>query len=401
MPKHALLSASASHRWLNCPPSAKLCADIKDEASPYAKQGTDAHSLCEFKVLTALGQHPPDPTDDLDYFDQEMAYCTDEYCSYVMEQLTEAKTHCKDPQVLVEQRLDFSKWVPEGFGTGDCLIVADDALHIIDFKYGLGVLVEAEDNPQMMCYALGALDIYDGIYDITSVKMTIFQPRRENVSTFTIKKEDLLKWADDFLKPTAELAFNGEGEFKAGDHCTFCKAKATCRKRAEYNLELAKYDFEMPASLSETEIAAILPKIDDLTAWAADIKESGVAFIILDFLRAMLISFRTLTSPISKASFSSSIDEAYLSSSFLSMLSQKEENFLSSNISITALKSDLTVIFTPASVNCCVTALCIVYFNSSVSTMEYVPLSTTGNTLSFFRKLISIPLSCGLTNLSI
>lgn len=156
MPKHALLSASASHRWLNCPPSAKLCADIKDEASPYAKQGTDAHSLCEFKVLTALGQHPPDPTDDLDYFDQEMAYCTDEYCSYVMEQLTEAKTHCKDPQVLVEQRLDFSKWIPEGFGTGDCLIVADDVLHIIDFKYGLGVLVEAEDNPQMMCYALGA-----------------------------------------------------------------------------------------------------------------------------------------------------------------------------------------------------------------------------------------------------
>lgn len=117
MPKHALLSASASHRWLNCPPSAKLCADIKDEASPYAKQGTDAHSLCEFKVLTALGQHPPDPTDGLDYFDQEMAYCTDEYCSYVMEQLTEAKTHCKDPQVLVEQRLDFSKWIPEGFGT--------------------------------------------------------------------------------------------------------------------------------------------------------------------------------------------------------------------------------------------------------------------------------------------
>ena len=176
MPKHALLSASASHRWLICPPSAKLCADIKDEASPYAKQGTDAHSLCEFKVLTALGQRPPDPTEDLDYFDQEMAYCTDEYCSYVMEQLTEAKTHCKDPQVLVEQRLDFSKWVPEGFGTGDCLIVADDVLHIIDFKYGLGVLVEAEDNPQMMCYALGALDIYDGIYDITSVKMTIFQP---------------------------------------------------------------------------------------------------------------------------------------------------------------------------------------------------------------------------------
>ena len=273
MPKHALLSASASHRWLNCPPSAKLCADIKDEASPYAKQGTDAHSLCEFKVLTALGQHPPDPTDDLDYFDQEMAYCTDEYCSYVMEQLTEAKTHCKDPQVLVEQRLDFSKWVPEGFGTGDCLIVADDVLHIIDFKYGLGVLVEAEDNPQMMCYALGALEAFDDLYDISTVEMTIFQPRRENVSTSSISKEDLLKWAEDVLKPAAALAYEGKGEFKAGDHCQFCKVKATCRKRAETNLELAKYDFEMPATLDDFEIAAILPRIDQLISWGNEIKD--------------------------------------------------------------------------------------------------------------------------------
>ena len=183
MPKHALLSASASHRWLNCPPSAKLCADIKDEASPYAKQGTDAHSLCEFKVLTALGQHPPDPTDDLDYFDQEMAYCTDEYCSYVMEQLTEAKTHCKDPQVLVEQRLDFSKWIPEGFGTGDCLIVADDVLHIIDFKYGQGMLVEAENNPQRMLYALDILAVYECLYEIDEASMIIYQPRRESIST--------------------------------------------------------------------------------------------------------------------------------------------------------------------------------------------------------------------------
>ena len=273
MPRHAFLSASASHRWLNCPPSAKLCADMKDEASPYAQQGTDAHALCEYKVLSILGEHPPDPTENLDYFDQEMESCTDEYCNYVMEQLIEARHHCSDPKVLVEQRLDFSKWVPDGFGTGDCLIVADDVLHIIDFKYGLGILVEAENNPQMMCYALGALDIYDGIYDITSVNMTIFQPRRENISTFTISKDDLLKWADEFLKPTATLAYNGEGEFNAGDHCTFCKAKATCRKRAEYNLELAKYDFEMPANLSDTEISAILAKIDGLTAWANDIKE--------------------------------------------------------------------------------------------------------------------------------
>lgn len=277
MAKHAFLSASASHRWLKCPPSAKLCAEAKDEASPYAQEGTDAHELCEYKVLKAIGQKTDNPTEHLDYFDEEMDACTDQYCSYVIEQLEDAKKLCKDPVVLVEQRIDFSKWVPDGFGTGDCLIVADKVLHIIDFKYGLGILVEAEDNPQMMCYALGALDTYDGIYDIESVKMTIFQPRRDNISTFEMSKAALLKWADTYLKPTAELAYNGEGEFSVGDHCQFCKVKADCRKRAEYNLELAKYDFEMPANLDETEIAAILSKVDGLVEWANDIKEFALS----------------------------------------------------------------------------------------------------------------------------
>lgn len=273
MAKHALLSASASKQWLNCPPSAKLCSEIEDRASPYAQQGTDAHELCEYKVQVALGNDATNPTENLEYFDAEMENCTDEYRNYVVEQLEEAKKLCNDPIVLVEQRLDFSKWVPQGFGTGDCLIVADDVLHIIDFKYGLGVIVNAEHNPQMMCYGLGALDIYDGIYDIKTVKMTIFQPRRDNVSTFTMSKDELLSWADTVLAPTAKLAFEGKGEFKAGDHCTFCKIKATCRKRAEYNLQLAQYDFEMPANLDETEIAAILPKVDDLVSWVNDIKE--------------------------------------------------------------------------------------------------------------------------------
>ena len=273
MPRHAYLSASASHRWLSCPPSAKLCADVNDEASPYAKQGTDAHELCEYKVLHALGEDVKDPTENLDYFDTEMEESTDEYCNYVLEQYEKAKQLCKDPKVLVEQRLDFSKWVPDGFGTGDCLIIADKVMQIIDFKYGLGILVEAENNPQMMCYALGALDTYDGIYDIESVEMTIFQPRRDNVSTFTISKEELLKWAEEFLAPTAQLAYNGEGEYHAGDHCQFCKVKATCRERAAYNMELAAYDFEEPATLDDSEIADILPRIDDLVAWANDIKE--------------------------------------------------------------------------------------------------------------------------------
>lgn len=273
MAKHAYLSASASHRWLKCPPSAKLCAEVKDESSPYARQGTDAHELCEYKVLKAVGEQAEDPTGHLENFDEEMDSCTDQYCTYVLEQLETAKALCRDPVILVEQRLDFSRWVPGGFGTGDCLIVADKVLHIIDFKYGLGILVDAEDNPQMKCYALGALDTYDGIYDIETVKMTIFQPRRENISTSEISKEALLEWAEDYLKPTAELTYNGQGDFQAGGHCQFCKVKADCRKRAEYNLELARYDFEMPANLEDMEISAILAKVDELVAWANDIKE--------------------------------------------------------------------------------------------------------------------------------
>lgn len=273
MPKHALLSASSSKQWLNCPPSARLCADKEERASPYAQQGTDAHELCEYKVLSSIGKSESNPTENLAFYDAEMESCTEEYRNFVLEAYEDAKKLCSDPIILIEQKLDFSKWVPDGFGTGDCLIVADNVLHIIDFKYGLGVLVDAEHNPQMMCYALGALDIYDGIYDIKTVKMTIFQPRRDNVSTCEMSKEDLLSWADAVLAPTAKLAYEGKGEFKAGDHCTFCKMKATCRKRAEYNLELAKYDFEMPATLEDAEIAVILAKIDSLVSWANDIKD--------------------------------------------------------------------------------------------------------------------------------
>lgn len=175
--------------------------------------------------------------------------------------------------LFIEQRLDFSKWVPGGFGTGDCVIVSDDELIIIDFKYGTGVLVDAERNTQMMLYALGAIAMFDGVYDIRSVTMTIYQPRRANVSTYTLTKNELLDWAEHKLKPTAELAAKGEGEFKAGEHCRFCKVKATCRKRAEYNLELARYDFELPSQLTDTEIEAVLEKADSLVSWCDDIKE--------------------------------------------------------------------------------------------------------------------------------
>ena len=173
--------------------------------------------------------------------------------------------------------MDFSKWVEHGFGTGDCVIVADNLLHIIDLKYGVGILVSAsgEDgtgNSQLKCYALGALDTFGDLYDIRRIKLSIYQPRRENVDTFELSREDLLAWAEGVLAPIAALAYEGLGEFSAGDHCQFCKVKATCRKRAEYNLDLAKYDFEEGPLLEADEIAEILPQIDSLVSWAEDIK---------------------------------------------------------------------------------------------------------------------------------
>ena len=275
MAKHSLLSASASHRWLNCPPLARLCEKYEDKPSEHAQEGTDCHELCAYKVEKALGHRARDPTENLTYYNSEMEDCAEGYCSFVMEQVAEAKKHCADPLVLVEQQLDYSRYVGiEGsFGTGDCVIVSDGLLHIIDYKHGLSVLVSAEKNSQLSCYALGALDLFDGIYDITEVSLTIYQPRRENVSTYTMSKDELLAWADTVLSPRAKLAYDGKGEFQAGDHCQFCKIKATCRKRAEYNLELAKYDFEMPAQLEAHEIDAILMKVDQLTAWASDVKD--------------------------------------------------------------------------------------------------------------------------------
>ena len=270
---HAVLSASASKRWLNCPPSAKLNAEIPDITTEYAKEGTDAHELAEYKVNQLLGIRTDNPTENLDYYNQEMEECTDSYAQYIAEQMSQYSS----PAVMVEQRLDFSRYVPGGFGTGDCIIVADDVLTVIDFKYGKGVAVEAEHNPQMMLYALGALEMFSILYDINEVKMVIFQPRIENISEFSMPVSDLLNWAENELKPKAELAAKGEGEFCAGEHCRFCKVKATCRKRAEYNLAIAKYDFAPPDMLEDSEIEMILERADALTAWAADVKEYALS----------------------------------------------------------------------------------------------------------------------------
>ena len=270
---HAILSASSSHRWLNCPPSARLCETYEDKGSDYAAEGTDAHSLCEYKLRTALGMEATDPTEHLTWYNEEMLDCANGYAAYILERVEAAKETCADPVVLIEQRVDFSRWVEQGFGTSDAIIISDGTLHVVDYKHGLGVLVDADNNPQMMCYALGALELFDAIYDIATVAMTVYQPRRQNVSTFEMSKDDLYRWADEVLKPTAELAFAGDGNFLCGEWCGFCKAKHECRARAEANLMLAQYDFKLPPLLEDTEIEVILSRADQLVSWVNDIKE--------------------------------------------------------------------------------------------------------------------------------
>ena len=269
MSKHAILSASGAHRWMNCTPSARLELEFDDNSGEAAAEGTAAHALSEHKLRKALKMRSKKPVSPYD--SDEMDNYTDGYVEFVLEVIEQAKKICSDPLILIEQRLDFSKYVPEGFGTGDCLIIADGTLHIIDFKYGQGVLVSAEDNPQMKLYALGALDLFDGIYDIEMVSMTIYQPRRENVSTSTVSKENLYQWAEEVLKPKAELAFNGDGNYCPGEWCQFCRAAVKCRARAEAKMKLATFEFALPPLLSDEEIAGILSSIGDLTSWANEI----------------------------------------------------------------------------------------------------------------------------------
>ena len=269
MGQHAILSASASKRWMNCTPSALLEKQFADEESIYAAEGTAAHALAEHKLKRFLKKRSKRPVSDYDC--DEMEECTDDYVSLAMEQIEKAKQSCSDPVVMIEQRLDFSRWVPEGFGTGDLVIVADDTLYIVDLKYGKGIAVSAEWNPQMLLYSLGALELFGSLYDIEKVNMTIHQPRLENVSTFEITVHDLMEWAEQELMPKAEMAAKGEGEFAVGDWCRFCKAKNTCRARAEEYLRLAQMEFKPPELLSEEEIAEVLKVADELAKWSADV----------------------------------------------------------------------------------------------------------------------------------
>lgn len=277
---HAKLSASGAHKWMACPPSANLEAQFPDKTSEFAEEGTLAHSLAEL-ILRYNNSELSKKTFNTRWnklkkepqYNQEMQEYIEDYARLVWEQFNEAKASCPDAQALFEQRLDFSEYVPEGFGTGDVVIIADDLVQIIDLKYGKGVGVSAIDNPQLRLYGLGAFLEHSMLYDIKRIKMTIIQPRLDNISTEELTIEELLEWADTEVKPKAQMAQNGEGDFCVGDHCRFCKAFATCRAQKNYQMELAKYDFADTELLEESEIGEVLSRVDALVKWAEAIKD--------------------------------------------------------------------------------------------------------------------------------
>lgn len=289
--KHALLSASSASRWINCPPSARLCEAIPEKTSKYAEEGTLAHSMCEVKlnafvvpsskrsVTTKLNKIKKN-----ELYSPEMDGHTDAYADYVKKI---ALSFPAKATVAVEKQVDYSNYAPEGFGTADCIIVYGEDLYVIDFKYGQGVPVSAENNPQMKLYALGALNLYSMFYPIKTIHFTIVQPRLSNLSEWSMPIEALRDWGE-YIKATAQLAFNGEGEYSSGEHCRFCKVKATCRKRAEDNLELAKHQFAKPIPLAkkdeptitDSEVGSILQTAKDLKKWVEDLEKYALKVIL-------------------------------------------------------------------------------------------------------------------------
>ena len=277
--KHALLSPSSAERWLACTPSARLGAKYPDTAGEAAKEGTIAHALGEaliryeaeiiseevyLKEISEIEQS--------EYYNADMQELMEEYKDYVMEAYQVAALRTPDAELIIEDRLDLTKWVKGGFGTADAQIIADGTLNIIDLKYGRGVRVEAEGNKQMMLYAIGAVEKASIFYDIEEVTMTIYQPRLHNISTYLLSVDELYEFAEDELKPKAAQAYEGKGDFAVGDHCRFCKAKPRCRAFAEEQKKIAQYDFKNAEELSDDEIAEILTKADDVASWLKDVQ---------------------------------------------------------------------------------------------------------------------------------
>ena len=282
--KHALLSASSSHKWLVCPPSAKLEEQFENKTSPYMAEGTLAHEIAEFKArnyfLGGITKRSYNAQmkkfEKEEYYDKEMQAHTDTYLEYLKGLALQTSTK---PFVAIEQVVDYSKYVPEGFGTADFLMIYGDTLHIIDFKYGKGKLVEADDNPQMKLYALGALEQFKMLYPITKIKMSIVQPRKDNISEFEMPAGMLEMWGNTVVKTQAEKAFKGEGEFTPGEHCWACKAKGVCRARNDKNLQ-AYEEAKNTAILTNAELGQVLLKTEGLADWVKDLENTALEQIL-------------------------------------------------------------------------------------------------------------------------
>ena len=265
--EHARFSPSAANRRIHCPPSLLLEEQFEEGESMYAAEGTAGHALAEHLIRKYLKKRTTRPTSD--FYTDELVEAVDEYVAFVISEIEDARRACANPIIIVEQRVDASEYVDNCFGTADMVIITDKYAHVIDLKLGKGVEVSAVENPQLMIYGLGVLNMAEAIYDIETVRMTIFQPRISNSSTWEISPEDLKRWGNDVLRPAGAQALIGAGEFSAGSWCRFCKARNQCRARAEAFLELAKHDFSRPALLSDEEIADVIAKADDLAKWAS------------------------------------------------------------------------------------------------------------------------------------
>lgn len=272
---HALLSPSAAHRWIHCTPSVRLEEGVQDQGSDFAAEGTLAHAIASRKILETLGRPHDEQDREIEelrerYYSEEMEGYTDTYRSIVLEKFNDAKTRSKDARLLVEVRLDFGAFLPDAFGTADAVIIADDLMEVIDFKYGKGVKVDADHNPQMMIYALGALDEFLLDYDIKRVRMTIVQPRIDNLSECGMMVGELTAWRTVTLKPAAEKAFAGVGDQVPGEWCQFCKVRATCSAIAEKARQICNEDFREARLISDEDIPGLLPLVPVLKGWLED-----------------------------------------------------------------------------------------------------------------------------------
>lgn len=283
MSGHALLSASSAKRWLTCTPSARLAENYPDTQSEYAAEGTLAHAIAELKLRKYIepmsnrtySSRMKKLQEDVNY-SAEMQNCTDAYMDRIKETAMQSTV---SPHIAAERKVSFDEYVPEGYGTADCILIGGDTLHVFDYKHGKGVPVSAENNPQIKLYALGAYKMYECLYDIKTIAMHIIQPRLDNYSDETITTAELLAWGDSIKKP-AQMAYNGEGEFVPGEHCRFCPCKATCRARSDVYTALDDFTDKKPAVLTPDEIGDILKKIDGLKTWAADVSDYALSQIL-------------------------------------------------------------------------------------------------------------------------